>query len=230
MLNCNYFVVVPLTNGKCHICDEIFSSLEMGRHLIKCIALEYRENQAFLIKITSEDSKFWMFIKVSPDCTLDSIDNFLRDIWLEIHDHMSHFIIENICYEKIQVDGLTDMENYKSMQILARDIFHHKLRFSYEYDYGDTTLLHLEIHSIINDDDTSLKPVLVARNNSAKIVCDSCQVTASMVCEMCMCGDDDGFFCENCAKKHQCKDCDDEPLFLPVVNSPRWGYALMKAS
>jgi len=192
----------------------------MGGHLVKCTNLDNRENQAFLLKVTGNNSAFWLFLKVNQNCTLDSLDDFLRNIWLECCGHMSHFIINGTCYEKTPIDMSPDD---KTMQVLARDVLYHKIRFSYEYDYGSTTKLRLDVTSIINDDDSSTaKPVLLARNNDIKIDCDSCQGTASLICEICM-YEGGGFLCKSCVKNHKCEDCDDEPSFLPVLNSPRMG-------
>ena len=191
----------------------------MGRHLIQCTTLDNRENQAFLLKVSAYDSNFWLFLKVNQDCTLDSLDNFLRDIWLECCSHMSHFIIDGAYYEKTSVDPTPEE---KTMNVLARDVLHHKMRFSYEYDYGSTTQLQLDVHSIINDDDSTTKPVLLARNNDIKIDCDSCQGAATQICEICV-HDGAGLLCKSCVKNHKCEDCDDEPSFLPVLNSPRMG-------
>ena len=128
----------------------------MGKHLVKCTKLDNNESQAFLLKVTNDESSFWLFLKVNQDCTLESIDDFLRNIWLECCDHMSHFIINGTHYERFLVDGFTDSS--KSMQVLAKDVLHHNIRFSYEYDYGDTTSLQLLVHSVINDDNFAVKP------------------------------------------------------------------------
>lgn len=187
--------------------------------MVKCTNLDNRENQAFLLKVTGNNSAFWLFLKVNQNCTLDSLDDFLRNIWLECCGHMSHFIINGTCYEKTPIDMSPDD---KTMQVLARDVLYHKMRFSYEYDYGSTTKLRLDVHSIINDDSSTAKPVLLARNNPVKIDCDSCKNNASLICEICM-YEGGGFLCEVCAKKHKCENCDDEASFLPVLNSPRMG-------
>jgi len=197
------------------------NQFQMGRHLLQCTKLDNKENQAFLLKVTANNSAFWMFLKVRQNCTLESLDSFLRDVWLECCGHLSHFIIDGTYYEKTIVEGFED--GSLTMKGKIKNILHHKMRFSYEYDYGSTTVLRLEVHHIINDDSHMRKPiVLLARNNPIKIACDSCKNTATSICAMCM-YDDSGFLCRSCVKKYVCDDCDDEPSFLPVLNSPRMG-------
>ncbi len=52
------------------------------------------------------------------------------------------------------------------------------------------------------------------------IPCDECgKFQATQICTFCQ-WDDGGWLCDNCAKVH---NCDEDDMFLPVVNSPRAG-------
>ncbi len=211
-----------VTNGKCYACQGVFSLTQMGKHLLKCTKiLTDNETQSFILKIKGGRSSYWMFVKVNEDCTLGDIDSFLRNIWLECCGHLSHFIIDDVFYEKIKQDMFMEGE-FKTMNVKMKDLLDHGMKFSYEYDYGSTTTLQLEVYSILND--ISDKTIdLLARNNPFQYDCKSCGKMATLLCEMCGYYDN-GIFCEDCSSGHTCEESDgDEPSFLPVVNSPRMG-------
>jgi hypothetical protein len=59
---------------------------------------------------------------------------------------------------------------------------------------------------------------VLARNEPPVIPCDKCGKPATQVCTQCMHAGE-GWLCDACAAQHDCED----PMFLPVVNSPRVG-------
>ena len=67
--------------------------------------------------------------------------------------------------------------------------------------------------------------VLLSRNEPLAILCESRgKAPARYICNVCYGDEDEGIFCDKCAKKHK-KKCDDfaEYASMPVVNSPRMG-------
>lgn len=46
-----------------------------------------------------EKCKYRLVIEVKNTATLEDVDQFLRDIWLECCDHLSAFEIDGISYE-----------------------------------------------------------------------------------------------------------------------------------
>ncbi len=213
-----------VTKGICYTCKSVFSLTQMGRHLLKCTKIQTdNEKQSFVLKITGHGSWYWMFVKVDVDYTLDELDAFLRDIWLECCGHLSHFIIDDVYYEKSKDDMFGELDS-KTMRVKIKNILHHGMKFSHEYDYGWTTTLRLEVYATQNDVPHETKTIeLLARNNQFRYNCKSCEGVATSLCEMCR-DYDNGFYCEDCLEKHTCEESgDDEPSFLSVINSPRMG-------
>ena len=92
-------------------------------------------------------------------------------------------------------------------------------KFDYEYDFGSTTALWGEATGA-RVGSAGKKPVrLLARNDRIVWPCAKCKSPATIICPFCL---DDGacLFCDEHAKAHACQDQD---VYLPVVNSPRMG-------
>ncbi|MDR1878106.1 MAG: hypothetical protein LBQ64_00905 [Bacteroidales bacterium] len=105
----------------------------------------------------------------------------------------------------------------------AKTVFHKDLKLEYEYDFGSTTMLSLNVveeYQVKADK----KIVLLSRNEPLELLCDLCKKEpATQICTV-HGWDEDSLFCDKCAKKHakKCPDFDDYAS-LPVVNSPRMG-------
>ena len=109
------------------------------------------------------------------------------------------------------------------MKLKAGQLFSKGVTMEYEYDFGSSTYLTIEVV-----DEYPVKAVLdlvlLSRNEPLKLTCPICgKAPATQLCSVCM-YDDESIFCNKCAKKHA-KKCDDfaNGLSLPVVNSPRMG-------
>ena len=216
--------ILLVTKGICYTCKDVFTSTQMGRHLLKCTKIStVSKEPSFVLKITGHESWYWMFVKIDGDCTLDDLDSFLRDIWLECCGHLSNFIIDGIYYEKVKDDMFVEYDS-KTMKGKVKNILYPGIKFSHEYDYGSTTTLQLKVHSIQNDIPHETGTIaLLARNGPFRYNCESCGERATSLCDMC--GDhDNGLYCESCLDKHVCEESGgDEPSFLSIVNSPRMG-------
>lgn len=93
------------------------------------------------------------------------------------------------------------------------------MRFSYEYDYGSTTALTLNVVALREQTASKGAIQLLAANEPPQIECQRCSsCEASLICTECF-GYGEGWLCETCAKEHECGS----EMFLPVVNSPRVG-------
>jgi hypothetical protein len=90
--------------------------------------------------------------------------------------------------------------------------------FTYEYDYGSTTALRIELvgrrHAPARRDAVRL----LARNDAPLWKCSTCGKPATSVCAYCF-PTDQIFMCKTHTKRHGCE----ENIFMPVVNSPRMG-------
>jgi len=90
--------------------------------------------------------------------------------------------------------------------------------FSYEYDFGSTTLLELKVISVREIEDSDRSIDILARNEPPSVMCHSCGKTATYICRQCGYSGE-GWICDDCAHDHKCG----EEILLPVVNSPRVG-------
>ncbi|MFH1971426.1 MAG: hypothetical protein ABIJ05_03530 [Patescibacteria group bacterium] len=205
------------SEGKCTFCNKIFSGSSMSRHLASCperkIALN-KENSSYkvcLLKVSA--SPFWIYFEISGSATLEDIDSFLRNEWLECCGHLSMFKINNQTYAcQPQPEYGDEGMNVKLYPILNKDI-----RFSHEYDFGSTTYLDLKCLDV-REGELKEPIVIIAQNNLPDFKCKDCDKSAKKICTECL-YEGDCLFCEECAEKHE----HDEEMFLPIVNSPRMG-------
>ena len=59
------------------------------------------KHRSFILKIKDLDvQRYWMYVKMSETATLDDLDMFLRNIWLECCGHLSEFNINGRRYER----------------------------------------------------------------------------------------------------------------------------------
>jgi hypothetical protein len=208
----------PTSNGKCHLCGAVFSKAAMTGHLKACKkkagGVETTRKAAFHLVVEGRYlPEYWMHLEVPAEATLDTLDRFLRDTWLECCGHMSEFEIEGTRYtvEPMDIDD-------ESMDVKLKDVLTPGMKFEHTYDFGSSTYLRLKV---VSEAASALKKNevrVLARNEPPVIPCDKCGKPATQVCTQCMYAGE-GWLCEACAAQHDCED----PMFLPVVNSPRVG-------
>ncbi len=209
------------TTGKCCFCGKDFGKIAMVRHVQSCKTrmqkaekLEVAKNQTFIVRAQDRyDRSYWLLLEVSADSTLDSLDAFLREIWLECCGHISCFRIGGTMYNSHPFDEMDD----ESMDIALDKVLWEGMKFDYIYDFGSSTELVLQVISQQQDSKLSEPVTLLGRNNPPSIDCGSCGKPAREICIECLYSDNDAFFCDKCVKSHECE------MFLPVVNSPRMG-------
>jgi hypothetical protein len=215
--------------GTCYICGTSVLKREIKKHLDLCKTREHKsietseqgwiskEGEFYHIVVEGRGTpEYWLHIEADADATLEDLDTFLRDIWLECCGHMSGFRIGDVVYEVAENKFLPTelMANYK-----LRSVLREGMKFYHDYDYGTPTRLTLKVLSTRK---CKLKggPVrLLARNESPEIYCDYCgKNIATQICSECT-WEGEGWLCEECIPKHDCG----EDMLLPVANSPRAG-------
>ena len=199
------------SEGKCLFCGETFAKAGIGKHLVthlKDMAKTGKPGQSFFVKVETRKrygvTPYFLSLWIDGETTMQTIDKFLRDIWLDCCGHLSEF------------EGV-------GMTRKARNVFKKGVLLDYEYDFGSTTALTL---TVVDEFPVKAdkKIVLLSRNEPLEIRCSICQkAPATQICTACMYEGDSGF-CDKCAKKHakECADFDDYAS-MPVVNSPRAG-------
>lgn len=203
------------SNGKCSLCGGNFSKAAMGKHLKSCRQKEDtpKAQKGFHLVVEGRHSPgYWMHLEVPAKTTLEEIDHFLRDIWLECCGHLSAFTIEGKEY------SFSPMGIEEGIDVAIGKLLSPGMKFYHEYDFGTTTELTLRVLSEekVKAGDEPIR--LLARNDSPKIACDECEKAATQVCVECM-WEGGGWLCDECAQEHECG----EEMLLPVVNSPRVG-------
>ena len=209
-----------ISTGKCSFCGGIFDKAAMTRHLKTCKQRPKppegkgpKKLPFHLLVEGRHQPEYWIHIEAPADATLDTLDGFLRDIWLECCGHMSEFEIDGTRYAVEPMD-LDD----EPMGVKLRDVLSPGMKFLHAYDFGSTTHLKLKV---VSEDESGLagkKIRLLARNEPPVIPCGRCGKPATQVCSQCVYSAE-GWLCDKCAAKHECG----EDMLLPVVNSPRTG-------
>ena len=198
--------------SKCEICGSLFARQGMTRHLKSCLKKDLEKKGSggkpkdlLLLNVSdAPNPDYFLYLLLDEETTLEALDIFLRNIWLECCGHMSSFSVGRYGDE-------IDMMQKVSGAFEFGD------NLTYRYDFGSTTELNIRgmgsYKGLVKE-----KIQIIARNAPPIIPCDQCSAKpAVQVCTECIW--DGGWLCEDCAKTHDC----DEDMFLPVVNSPRTG-------
>jgi len=236
---------VTMTDGHCTVCGETYTKRGMTRHLTSCLSDLPATNEPSLVHVrigASKRSDYWLHLAVEQTTTLDTLDAFLRGLWLECCGHMSAFTIGEIEYTPYSEDESMSMFGVerRSMDVslatvLDADAAEKNQEFTHEYDFGTTTELTVRVVDIgywdlattdfvagseaVPDNDGIY---LLARNEPPTIECGECGAPAAKVCQSCLFEiGPDAWLCGGCADVHTA-ECD-HPSFLPRVNSPRTG-------
>ncbi len=203
------------TKGQCESCKIVVAKQFATKHCQKCFPLSSstKSNPFFLIKVTSDSPLYWLYLSAPAKCSLADLDDFLKSIWLECCGHLSCFNINGILYDsnpEIDTEHLYDMD-IKLGSILAKG-----MQFDYEYDFGSTTKLKLEVLDMYQDI-ASTKIRLLMRNIAPGLACFVCQKLANYICSMC-----NETLCKT-HLKHKVEYGCNKDYCLELVNSPRTG-------
>lgn len=206
------------SNGVCESCKKTFSKMAIARHLQSCPGRTLKPGTSpyYLLSAQGRYSpEYWLYFEASADETLQKLDDFLRNTWLECCGHMSTFEFADQTYCSDPDPDYGD----KSMRIKLGRLLYKGLTFRHEYDMGSTTELTLKVVGERTGVKRASGIELLARNAAPVVACTECKhAEAAYVCSDCQ-YDESGWLCESCAENHECG----EDMLLPVVNSPRVG-------
>ncbi len=197
--------------SKCQICNSEYAAKDMKRHIKACLKKHLKDTKNkkagyYMLHIYSNFTKnYFLYLLASQTTQLKRLDTFLRDIWLECCGHMSAFFDRG--FNEIPMSN-TLLQLSKT----SKDII-------YQYDFGSTTELLINIIDTYNGPAGFKDIIILARNAQFLIPCDICgKEPAVKICPECQ-WNDEGWLCEKCARGHECE----EEILLPVCNSPRSG-------
>ena len=213
------------SEGKCIFCEKTYGQRGIIRHISTHLSKMEKEGHepgvSFLVN--ARVGPFFLVFWMDGLATLNLLDGQMREIWLECCGHMSSFDDAESKRNWTFQDYDTD-EFGIPMSTRAKNHFVKGKKYDYQYDFGTTTEIDIEIKGQFSI--AAPEPVkLLSRNEPLDMKCDSCdQKAAELICTVHIFSPDDSFFCPNCAKAHT-KSCEDfaDYATLPVVNSPRMG-------
>ena len=108
-------VTKEVSIGTCHFCKGEFDKARMTQHLKHCkqrvaslkaeSSAEAEKTKLFHLVVEGRDlPMYWMHLEMPVSATLDELDDFLRDTWLECCGHLSEFKIGKISYSSQMED------------------------------------------------------------------------------------------------------------------------------
>jgi hypothetical protein len=214
------------TKAACGICGEEVPVKQMLKHVKACrqanpLKEGKRQQEIFTLRVTApEYPGYFLYLEIEGGKRLSLLDSFLRDIWLECCGHMSQFIIDSVCYWSIMDEEMQEeLGDVLDMSPKLQVVLEEGQVFQYEYDFGSTTCLKLEVVDVRETKESIPKGVvLVARNRAPEITCKKCGGPATQVLIAHV--KNDGAYCDACAID---LPEEDSAMILPVVNSPRMG-------
>ena len=163
---------------------------------------------------------YWLDVEARSSAALSSLDGFLRRIWLECCGHLSMFEIPPFRYlpAGVALDPFGRHDTERSMSAKIGSAFAPGAKGTYDYDFGSTTRLTVELTRAREGRIGRAATRLLVRNDPPPVICGVCGRPATLIC----CAhetDASPFVCASHKKGHGCAD----RAFLPVVNSPRMG-------
>jgi hypothetical protein len=166
-----------------------------------------------LYHLRIEDSwsaDFWLDLEMRGSATLQTLDRYLRAIWLECCGHLSRFSIGGWSGDEIPMSR-------KAARVFGPDV-----ELTHIYDFGTSSTTLARVMDVRDGAPATGKPIaLMSRNLLPETTCIVCGQPASWLCIECMYEEDvSGTLCEEHVETHPHENYG-EPF--PIVNSPRLG-------
>lgn len=199
--------------GKCYYCNKELTEKTIKKHMKNCSEINRRieelneidkkKRNQFIISIKSREYKneYCMYLSIDEKLSLLNIDQFLRDVWLECCGHLSAFKIKGRIFQDY------------SMETKLNDVLTVNEKFEYEYDFGSTTELILEVVDIIEVPVSFSQIEIIARNDEIIHNCEICNADAEYFNY-----EKDQWECKKCVDKNN-----DMIAKFDYCNSPRDG-------
>ena len=213
------------SEGKCPFCAETVAKRSISQHLEKHLknTKPIAANPArpcFHLRV--EAGNYFLHLLLGANQSLEQLDDFLRQIWLECCGHMSTFEIDGITYsasEGLDDDWGVDTGDFYDE---VRNILRVGQTIRYQYDMGSTTELKI---NVISTSEQALSDVglrLLSRNEPFPVWCIKCKKNPAETLVINYDDRPDEVFCKSCFEEFE-PDEDDETYPFPLVNSPRLG-------
>ena len=209
------------SKGTCAYCGYETTKGAMTRHLATC-----SKRQEIIVQAEREESEpeklyhlrvqdaylrhFWLDLEMRGSATLERLDHYLRDIWLECCGHLSEFSFGGWSGTKV------------AKRRRAAEVFQPGIELTHIYDFGTSSETLIKAVSVREGKPTTSRPIaLLARNVMPQYKCIECEQVASWLCLECLTEAQLwGTLCDQHAKTHPHRNYGDP---IELVNSPRVG-------
>lgn len=145
-----------------------------------CEKAEKTEKYFELLLYGAYNKDYWLIIQIKENATLDDLDRFIRDIWVECCGHLSVFEIDGVSYEREPDDDFGWGEPAKSTNHTLKQVLTTGMIFNYEYDFGSTTEIMVKVLDHYSAQKQNEKVVILSRNNSPEFACSICGNSRSL--------------------------------------------------
>jgi len=211
------------SRGECVFCGREMTKGGLSRHLKTCKQRQEAIKAAEKEKKTGKkqrlyhlqiqdawSSDFWLHLEVNGKATLNDLDYYLREIWLECCSHLSQFSVGGWGGPEISMDR-------KIEQVLQPGV-----ELTHIYDFGTSSETLVKSVAVREGWPLSEHPIyLMARNKMPEATCVECGEPAKWWCMECLAERDEWTtLCDKHAEEHPHQDYEDP---LPLLNSPRVG-------
>ena len=139
-----------------------------------CEKAEKTEKYFELLLYGAYNKDYWLIIQIKENATLDDLDRFIRDIWVECCGHLSVFEIDGVSYEREPDDDFGWGEPAKSTNHTLKQVLTTGMIFNYEYDFGSTTEIMVKVLDHYSAQKQNEKVVILSRNNPPEFACSIC--------------------------------------------------------
>lgn len=211
------------SKGMCRSCGYVGTKASMTKHQASCpvrTAGTGKAREVFRLRV-SGGGPYWLDIEAAASATLDDIDAFLRDIWLECCGHLSKFTIGpepawmNDTWNPL---AAPKKKGKQTKPDTLADLLEVGQKFGYTYDMGSSTYLELTVQAKESAFAFDEPVKLLARNLPPQYTCCKCDAPAKWIHSW-EYDEETGIPLMYCGKHG--KSTRDEQL--PLVNSPRTG-------
>ena len=221
------------TRGYCKYCGKEYTRTGMLKHLQSCKKrMEVCENSkkmsAYyeLMLYGTYNKDYWLIIQIKENATLECLDQFIRDIWVECCGHLSAFDIEGVRYEQIPDNDFLWGKPAEDMSHKLKEVLEVGMEIGYEYDFGSTTELTIKVVDFYKAPEQKENVTILSRNNPPQFACSICGNQKATWINAFRIYDEDLFWCEECVNKleeGELEAYENDVCFLPITNSPRMG-------
>ena len=139
-----------------------------------CEKAEKTEKYFELLLYGAYNKDYWLIIQIKENATLDDLDRFIRDIWVECCGHLSAFEIDGVSYEWEPDDDFGWGEPAKSTNHTLKQVLTTGMIFNYEYDFGSTTEIMVKVLDHYSAHKQNEKVVILSRKNPPEFACSIC--------------------------------------------------------